>query len=130
MFVYLLIYLFVLCLRLTSAMLKFDVAYKELIDVNNNTSYISVNKLSNNNENNKTKYLIIRRNQHAANRLYVTNMDNQASTFLSLVWKILYYHNFLLFREQVAIFLGLFKIWFWYHILQTLDLYFEESFVF
>ena len=66
-------------------MLKFYVAYKELIDVNNNTSYISVNKLSNNNDNNKTIYLIIRRSQHAANRLYITNIDNQASTFLSLV---------------------------------------------
>ena len=66
-------------------MLKFDVAFKELIDVNNNTSYISVNKLSNNNDHNKTKYLIIKRNQHAANRIYITNMDNQASTLLSLV---------------------------------------------
>ena len=44
-------------------------AYKKPINVNNNTAYISVNKLPSNNDNNKTKYLIVRQNQHVANRL-------------------------------------------------------------
>ena len=75
-------------------MLKIDLhlAYKKPINGNKNTANISANKLSNNNDNNKTKYLIIRRNMHVANRLYIrlcAIMDNQASTFLFFVWKIL-----------------------------------------
>ena len=92
-------------------------AYKNPINVNNNTAYTSVNKLPINNDNNKTEYLIVRQNQHVANRLYITYMGNHASTFLFFVWKILDYHNFLLFREQVTTFLELCKIW--YHILQN-----------
>ena len=64
-------------------------------------AYISVNKLPSNNDNNKTKYLIVRQNQHDANRLYITYMGNQASTFLFFVWKILDYHSFWLFWRQV-----------------------------
>ena len=38
------------------------------------------------------------------NRLYITYIGNQASTFLFFVWKILDFHNFWLFREQVTIY--------------------------
>ena len=50
------------------------IAYRKPINVNENTAYISVNKLPSNNDNNKTKYLIVRQNQHVANRLYITFM--------------------------------------------------------
>ena len=43
------------------------------------------NNFPNNNDNNETKYLIITRNQHVANRLYITYMGNQASTFLFFI---------------------------------------------
>ena len=56
-------------------------------------------------------------------------MGNQPSTFLFFVWKILDYHNFLLFRVQVSMFLELCKIWYQYYILQNWDFYFEERFV-
>ena len=102
--------------------------YEKPINVNSNAAYISVNKLPNNNNNNKTKYLILRRNQQVANRLYITYMGNEAFFFLFCVWKILVFHNFLLFREQATIYLELCKIWFWYHILQNWDFYFEERF--
>ena len=91
--------------------------YKKPINVNNNNVHISVNKLPNNNDNNETKYLIIRWNQHVANRLYITFIGNQASTFLFFVWKIWEYHSFLLFREQVTKFSELCKRWSLYHIL-------------
>ena len=76
-----LIYLFI------SSLFKVDLhlAYKKPINVNNNTAYISVNKLPSNNDNNKTKYLIVRQNQHVANRLDITYKGNQASTFLFFV---------------------------------------------
>ena len=47
------IYLFI------SSLFEVDLhlTYKKLINVNNNAAYISVNKLPNNNDNNKTKYL-------------------------------------------------------------------------
>ena len=61
------------------------IAYRKPINVNENTAYISVNKLPSNNDNNKTKYLIVRQNQHVANRLYITYMGNQPSTFLFFV---------------------------------------------
>ena len=50
------IYLFI------SSLFKVDLhlTYKKPINVSNNTAYISVNKLPNDNDNNKTKYLIIR----------------------------------------------------------------------
>ena len=69
-----------------------------------------VDKLPSNNDNNKTKYLIVRQNQHVANRLYITYMGNQASTFLFFVWKILDYHSFWLFRGQVSIFLDMVSV--------------------
>ena len=96
------IYLFI------SSLFKVDLhlAYKKPINVNNNTAYISVNKLPSNNDNNKTKYLIVRQNQHVANRLYITYKGNQASTFLFFVWKILDHHDFWLFWGQVSIFFG------------------------
>ena len=83
-FIYLFVYLFI------CSLLKIDLhlTYKKPINGNKNTANISVNKLSNNNDNNKTKYLIIRQNQHVANRLYITLfavMDNQAFTFLFFV---------------------------------------------
>ena len=59
-------------------------AYKKPTNVNN-TAYISVNKLPSYNDNDKTKYLIVRQNQQAANRLYITYIGNQASTFLFFV---------------------------------------------
>ena len=120
------IYLFI------SSLFKVDLnlAYKKPINVNNNTAYISLNKLHSNNDNNKTEYLIVRQNQHVANRFYITCMGNQASTFLFFVWKIWDYHNFLLFKEQLTIFLELCKIWFRYYILQNWGFYFEEHFVF
>ena len=59
-------------------------AYKKPINLSNNTAYISVNKLANN-DNNKTKYLIVRQNQHVANRLYITYMGNQACTFIFFI---------------------------------------------
>ena len=122
MFIYLFIYsLFKVNLHL---------AYKKPINVNNNTAYISVNKLPCNNDNNKTEYLIARQNQHVANRLYITYMSNQASTFLFFIWKILDYHNFLMFQEQMTIFLELCKIWSRYHVLQNWKSYLEESFFF
>ena len=45
-----------------SSLFKVDLhlTYKKPINVNNNTTYIYVNKLPNNNGNNETKYLIIR----------------------------------------------------------------------
>ena len=98
-------YLFYFVLFISS-LFKDDLhlAYKKPINVNSNTAYISVNKLPSNSDN-KTKYLIGRQNQHVANRLYITYMSNQASTFLFFVWKILGYHNFWLFLGQVSIFL-------------------------
>ena len=84
--------------------------YEKPINVNSNAAYISVNKLPNNNGNNKTKYLIFRRNQQVANRLYITYMGNEAFFFLFCVWKILVFRNFLLFREQATIFLELCKV--------------------
>ena len=110
-------------------MVDLHLAYKKPINVNNNTAYISVNKLASNNDNNKTKCLIARQNQHVANRLYITYMGNQASTFLCFIWKILDYYNFWLFRGKVLIFLELCKIWSRYLILKNLDFYFEERFV-
>ena len=91
-----------------SSLFKVDLhlAYKKPINVNNNTAHKSVNKLPSNNDNNKTKYLIVRQNQHVANRLYITYMGNQASTFLFFVWKILDHHDFWLFWGQVSIFFG------------------------
>ena len=122
MFIYLFIYsLFKVNLHL---------AYKKPISVNNNTAYISVNKLPCNNDNNKTEYLIAGQNQHVANRLYITYMSNQASTFLFFIWKILDYHNFLMFQEQMTIFLELCKIWSRYHVLQNWKSYLEERFFF
>ena len=50
LFIYLFFSLFKVDLHLT---------YKKPINVSNNTAYISVNKLLNNNDNNETKYLII-----------------------------------------------------------------------
>ena len=93
-FICLFIYLFIYSL------FKVDLhlAYKKPINVNNNTAYIFVYKLPSDNDDNKTKYLIVRQNQHVANRLYITYMGNQAPTFLFFVWKILDYHNFWLFR--------------------------------
>ena len=44
-----------------------------------------INKLPSNNDNDKTEYLIVTKNQHVANRLYITYMGNQASTFLFFV---------------------------------------------
>ena len=41
-------------------MVDLHLTYKNPITVNNNTAYISVNKLPNNNDNNETKSLIIR----------------------------------------------------------------------
>ena len=119
------IYLFISSLF----MVDLHLAYKKPINVNNNTAYISVNKLASNNDNNKTKCLIARQNQHVANRLYITYMGNQASTFLCFIWKILDYYNFWLFRGKVLIFLELCKIWSRYLILKNLDFYFEERFV-
>ena len=78
-----------------------------------------MNKLPSNNDNDKTEYLIVTKNQHVANRFYITYMGNQASTFLFFVWKIWDYHNFLLFQEQLTIFLELCKIWSRYRILQN-----------
>ena len=91
-----------------SSLFKVDLhlAYKKPINVNNNTAHKSVNKLPSNNDNNKTKYLIVRQNQHVANRLYITYMGNQPSTFLFFVWKILDHHDFWLFWGQVSIFFG------------------------
>ena len=68
-------------------MFKVDLhlAYKKPINVNNNTAYIFVYKLPSDNDDNKTKYLIVRQNQHVANRLYITYMGNQAPTFLFFV---------------------------------------------
>ena len=76
-----LIYLFI------SALFKVDLhlAYKKPTNINNNTAYISVNKLPSNNDNNKTKYLLVTQNQHVANRLYITYMSSQAPTFLIYV---------------------------------------------
>ena len=76
--------LFIYLFLLISSLFKVDLhlAYKKPINVNNNTAYISVNKLPSNNDNNKTEYLIVRQNQHVANRLYITDMGNQASIFL------------------------------------------------
>ena len=42
------------------------------------------------------KYLIIRWNQHIANRLYIAYMGSQASNTLFFVWKVLGYHFFLI----------------------------------
>ena len=58
------------------------IAYRKPINVNENTAYISVNKLPSNNDNNKTKYLIGRQNQHVTNRLYITYMGQSAFHFL------------------------------------------------
>ena len=64
----LLIYLFI------SSLFKVDLhlAYKKPINVNNNTAYMSVNKLPSNNDSNKTEYLIVRQNKHVANRFCIT----------------------------------------------------------
>ena len=120
-----LIYLFI------SSLFKVDLhlAYKKPTNISNNPAYISVNKLPSNNDNNKTKYLLVTQNQHVANRLYITYMSSQAPTFLIYVWKILDYHNFWLFRGQVSIFLELCRMWSQYHILQNWDFYFVERFV-
>ena len=79
--------LFIYLFLLISSLFKVDLhlAYKKPINVNSNTAYISVNKLPSNNDNNKTEYLIVRQNQHVANRLYITYMGNHASTFLFFV---------------------------------------------
>ena len=85
---YLFIYLFIYLLICSLLKIDLHLAYKKPINDNKNTANISANKLSNNNDNNKTKYLIIRRNMHVANRLYIrlcAIMDNQASTFLFFV---------------------------------------------
>ena len=70
-----------------SSLFKVDLhlAYKKPININNNTAYISINKLPSNNDNNKTEYLIVRQNQHVTNRFYITYTGNQASTFLFFV---------------------------------------------
>ena len=115
-----------------SSLFKVDLhlAYKKPINVNNNTAHKSVNKLPSNNDNNKTKYLIVRQNQHVANRLYITYMTNQASTFLLFVWKILDFWKITIcdcFGDKCP--------YFWSYvrhgldILQNWDFYFEERFV-
>ena len=67
-----------------SSLFKVDlhIAYRKPTNVNENTAYISVNKLPSNNDNNKTKYLIGRQNQHVANRLFITYMGQSAFHFL------------------------------------------------
>ena len=115
-----------------SSLFKVDLhlAYKKPLNVNNNTAYIYVNKFPSNNDDNKTEYLIVRQNQHVANRHYITCMGNQASTFLFFAWKILVYPIFLLSREQVTIFLKLCTIRSQYQISQNWNLYFEVRFGF
>ena len=54
---------------------------KQPMNVNNNTAYIFVNKRPSNNDNTKTKSLIVRQNQHVANIPYINYMGNLASTF-------------------------------------------------
>ena len=56
------IYLFILFILFISSLFKVDLhlTYKKPINVSNSTAYIYVNKLPNNNDNNKTKYLTIR----------------------------------------------------------------------
>ena len=74
---------------LNSSLCKVDLhlTYKKPIHVNNNVAHISVNKLPNNIDNNETKYvMIIRWNQHVANRRYMTYKGNKTSTFLLLTY--------------------------------------------
>ena len=58
-------------------MVDLHLAYKKPINVNNNTVYISVNNVPTNNDNNKSEYLIVKH----SDRLYITYVDSQASSF-------------------------------------------------
>ena len=100
--------------------------YEKPINVNSNVAYVSVNKLPNNNDNKKTKYLILRRNQQVANRLYITYMGNE-TLFSCFVFErfqssIIFY----CFGNKRAYFWSYLRSW--YHILQNWDFYFEKRF--
>ena len=60
---------------------ELHLAPKQPINVKNNTAYIFVNKRPSNNDNNKTKSLIVRQNQHVPIIPYIKYMGNQAYTF-------------------------------------------------
>ena len=78
--IYLLIYLCILCFKV-----DLHLAYEKPISINKNSAYISVNRLPSNDDNNKTKYLLVRQNQHVAIRIFA--------------WEIrLSYFDFLIFR--------------------------------
>ena len=64
------IYLFIFI----SSLFRVDLhlAYRKPMNANNNTAYISTNKLPSNNDSNKTEYLIVRQNKHVANRFCIT----------------------------------------------------------
>ena len=99
-----------------SSFFKVDLhlAYKKPINVNNNTAYISVNKLPHKNDNNKAKHIIVRQNQHFEYSIYINHVGNQASSFSFFDWKILENnYNFWLFQRQVSIFSELCKKWVW-----------------
>ena len=56
-------------------------------------------------DNNKTKYLIINYwNQHVANILYKTYVNNLASSFQFFLWKVLDFHVSWLILEQAIVF--------------------------
>ena len=63
--IYLFIYLFILCFKV-----DLHLAYEKPISINKNSAYISVNRLPSNDDNNKTKYLLVRQNQHVAIRIF------------------------------------------------------------
>ena len=64
-FIYFFIYLFILCFKV-----DLHLAYEKPISINKNTAYISVNRLPSNDDNNKTKYLLVRQNQHVAIKIF------------------------------------------------------------
>ena len=59
LFIYLFIYLYIHLFFYSLFKVDLYLTYKKTLNVNNNTAYISVHKLPNNNDNNENKYLII-----------------------------------------------------------------------
>lgn len=96
-----------------------------------NSLYISANELPNNNDESKTKYLVVKWNQQ--NRFYITYITLHGQSgfhFFFFFWKILDFYKFSLSRQQVTIFSELYQIRSLYHISQNCCFYFEVRFIF
>ena len=90
-FIYFFIYLFILCFKV-----DLHLAYEKPISINKNTAYISVNRLPSNDDNNKTKYLLVRQNQHVAIKIFAWEIRLSYFDFLIFCLKVFRLLQFLI----------------------------------